>query len=73
MIVLYNCGEKNHSKPGYTNAYMAAYTLNRRFWLCCNMDFIYCLYVFIIKTHIYAWTLFASFQKQTHSFATVSG
>lgn len=35
------------------------------------MDFIYCLYVFIIKTHIYARTRFASFQQQRHSFKTV--
>lgn len=57
------------SKPGYSNVYITtAYSLKKGFWLCCDMDFIYCLYVFIIKTHIYALTRFASFQQQFISF-----
>lgn len=43
------------SKPGFTIMVRQHVHGKKRFWLCCNMDFIYCLYVFIIKTHIYAW------------------
>lgn len=44
--------KKNHPAPEFCKC---LYQREQAFRLCCNMDFIYCLYVFIIKTHIYAW------------------